>query len=94
MHRHSAAVRQLFHYKGQLDPLKGDALNKAVRDTTHETISDVFSEEGRRGIGTWFWTGKSGNCEIKTEQKLVQVAMGKGEFDGDEKLKSWRRRCI
>jgi len=45
MQRHSAAVRQLFHYKGQMDSLKGDALNKAVRDTAHETISAIFSEE-------------------------------------------------
>lgn len=47
MQRHSAAVRQLFHYKGQLDPLKGDALNKAVRDTSHEAISAIFSEENK-----------------------------------------------
>ncbi|XP_043720621.1 protein MODIFIED TRANSPORT TO THE VACUOLE 1-like [Telopea speciosissima] len=45
MQRHSVAVRQLFHYKGQLDPLKGDALNKAVRDIAHETISAIFAEE-------------------------------------------------
>ncbi|KAJ0041384.1 hypothetical protein Pint_28615 [Pistacia integerrima] len=49
MQRHSAAVRQLVHYKGQLDPLNGDALNKAVRDTAYETISDVFSEENKAG---------------------------------------------
>ncbi|XP_044497248.1 protein MODIFIED TRANSPORT TO THE VACUOLE 1-like [Mangifera indica] len=47
MQRHSAAVRELFHYKGKLDPLKGDALNKAVRDTAHETISAIFSEENK-----------------------------------------------
>ncbi|XP_059641474.1 protein MODIFIED TRANSPORT TO THE VACUOLE 1-like [Cornus florida] len=45
MQRNSVAVRQLFHYKGQLDPLKGDALNKAVRDTAHETISAIFSAD-------------------------------------------------
>ncbi|KAL6996443.1 ribonuclease Z [Sarracenia purpurea var. burkii] len=45
MQRNSAAVRQLFHYKGQLDPLKGDALNKAVRDTSHEAISAIFSAD-------------------------------------------------
>lgn len=45
MQRHSVAVRQLFHYKGHLDPLKGDALNKAVRDTAHEAISAIFSED-------------------------------------------------
>ncbi|KAK7349196.1 hypothetical protein VNO77_06372 [Canavalia gladiata] len=48
MQRHSVAVRQLFHYKGQLDPLKGDALNKAVRDTAHEAISAIFSEENSK----------------------------------------------
>ncbi|KAL2338048.1 hypothetical protein Fmac_012494 [Flemingia macrophylla] len=48
MQRHSVAVRQLFHYKGQLDPLKGDALNKAVRDTAHETISAIFSEDNNK----------------------------------------------
>ncbi|KAA8540383.1 hypothetical protein F0562_024698 [Nyssa sinensis] len=45
MQRNSVAVRQLFHYKGQLDPLKGDALNKAVRETAHETISAIFSAD-------------------------------------------------
>lgn len=45
MQRHSVAVRQLFHYKGQIDPLKGDALNKAVRDAAHEAISAIFAEE-------------------------------------------------
>lgn len=48
MQRHSVAVRQLFHYKGQLDPLKADALNKAVRDTAHEAISAIFSEENSK----------------------------------------------
>lgn len=47
MQRHSAVVRQLFHYKGQLDPLKGDAPNKAVRDMAHEAISAIFSEENK-----------------------------------------------
>ncbi|KAE8709181.1 VHS domain-containing protein [Hibiscus syriacus] len=43
--RNSAAVRQLFHYSGQPNPLKGDALNKAVRDTAHEAISAIFAED-------------------------------------------------
>ncbi|POO01455.1 ENTH/VHS [Trema orientale] len=30
MQRHSVDVCQLFHYKGQLDPLKEDALNKVL----------------------------------------------------------------
>ncbi|XVE88850.1 hypothetical protein DITRI_Ditri19aG0102100 [Diplodiscus trichospermus] len=45
MQRNSVAVRQLFHYKGQPNPLKGDALNKAVRDTAHEAISAIFAED-------------------------------------------------
>ncbi|CAM8954268.1 unnamed protein product [Rhodiola kirilowii] len=45
MQRHSVAIRQLFHYKGHPDPLKGDALNKAVRDMAHEAISALFAAE-------------------------------------------------
>ncbi|RDY01569.1 VHS domain-containing protein [Mucuna pruriens] len=45
MQRHSAVIRQLLTYKGQLDPLKGDALNKAVRDSAQEAISAVFSAD-------------------------------------------------
>lgn len=48
MQRHSVAVRQLFHYKGHPHPLKGDALNKAVRDTAHEAISAIFSEQDNK----------------------------------------------
>ncbi|GMP34934.1 hypothetical protein CsSME_00007594 [Camellia sinensis var. sinensis] len=48
MQRNSAAVRQLFHYKGKLDPLKGDALNKAVRETAHEAISSIFSGDDNK----------------------------------------------
>lgn len=52
MQRHSAAVRQLFHYKGHPDRLKGDALNKAVRDTAHEVISAIFSEQDNKAAPT------------------------------------------
>ncbi|KAL0462139.1 UNVERIFIED_CONTAM: protein MODIFIED TRANSPORT TO THE VACUOLE 1 [Sesamum latifolium] len=45
MQRHSVAVRQLIHYKGQPDPLKGDALNKAVRETAQEALSLLFSSD-------------------------------------------------
>ncbi|KAK4267422.1 hypothetical protein QN277_024205 [Acacia crassicarpa] len=48
MQRHSVAVRQLFHYKGEPDPLKGDALNKTVRDAAHEAITAIFSEEDNK----------------------------------------------
>ncbi|KAI4331431.1 hypothetical protein MLD38_029621 [Melastoma candidum] len=44
MQRHSVVIRQMIHYKGQADPLKGDALNKAVRETAQEALSSIFSE--------------------------------------------------
>ncbi|KAL9264231.1 MODIFIED TRANSPORT TO THE VACUOLE 1-like protein [Drosera capensis] len=45
MQRHSVAVRQLLHHKGYPDPLKGDALNKTVRETAQEALSAIFSTE-------------------------------------------------
>ncbi|KAH1105088.1 hypothetical protein GLYMA_13G355800v4 [Glycine max] len=48
MQRHSVAIRQLLHYKGPSDPLKGDALNKAVRDTAQEAISAIFSADDNK----------------------------------------------
>lgn len=48
MQRHAVVIRQLFHYKGQLDPLKGDALNTAVRDTAHEAIAAIFAEDNNK----------------------------------------------
>lgn len=43
--RQAAVMKALFHYKGQLDALKGDALNKAVRDMAHEAVSAIFGTE-------------------------------------------------
>ncbi|EPS70576.1 hypothetical protein M569_04182 [Genlisea aurea] len=43
--RNSVAIRQLIHYKGQPDPLKGDALNKAVRETAKEALSVLFTSD-------------------------------------------------
>ncbi|CAN6463008.1 unnamed protein product [Victoria cruziana] len=73
MQRHSVAMRQLFHYRGQVDPLKGDALNKAVRDTAHEAVSAIFAseekppptEQGNRRIQGFGNT----NFEPQTEEK-------------------------
>ena len=45
--RQSAVIRQLFDYKGQPDPLRGDALNKAVRDTAHEAINAIFASDDK-----------------------------------------------
>lgn len=44
MQRNSAVLRQLLHYKGHPDPLKGDALNKAVRDSAQEAMTAIFTE--------------------------------------------------
>ncbi|KAG9440466.1 hypothetical protein H6P81_020631 [Aristolochia fimbriata] len=52
MQRHSTVIRQLFHYKGHPDPLKGDALNKAVRDTAHEAITAIFASEDNKPAPT------------------------------------------
>lgn len=45
MQKNSVSVRQLIHYRGQPDALKGDALNKAVRETAQETLSALFSSD-------------------------------------------------
>lgn len=45
MQRNSVVVRQLIHYRGQPDPFKGDALNKAVRETAQETLSALFKSD-------------------------------------------------
>ncbi|KAK9677070.1 hypothetical protein RND81_11G119900 [Saponaria officinalis] len=50
MQRHSVAVKQLLHYRGQPDPLKGDALNKAVRETAQDALSAIFSTEDNKPV--------------------------------------------
>ncbi|KAL3528179.1 hypothetical protein ACH5RR_012835 [Cinchona calisaya] len=50
MQRNSVAVRQLIHYKGQPDPFKGDALNKAVRETAQEALSALFASEDSKPL--------------------------------------------
>ncbi|GJR54906.1 probable UDP-forming cellulose synthase A catalytic subunit 8 [Tanacetum coccineum] len=45
MQKNSVVVRQLIHYRGQSDPLKGDALNKFVRETAQEVSSAIFAGE-------------------------------------------------
>ncbi|KAL3808012.1 hypothetical protein ACJIZ3_000320 [Penstemon smallii] len=45
MQRNSVAIRKLIHYKGQPDPLKGEALNKVVRETAQEALSALFSSD-------------------------------------------------
>ncbi|KAH9306661.1 hypothetical protein KI387_011065, partial [Taxus chinensis] len=48
MQRHSGVIRQMFHYRGEPDPLRGDALNKAVRDTAHEAVAAIFASEEKQ----------------------------------------------
>ncbi|KAG1335049.1 VHS domain-containing protein [Cocos nucifera] len=75
MQRHSAAIRQLFHYKGQLDPLKGDAQNKAVRDTAHEAIQAIFATDDNKaaapveGLNKRIQGFGNTNFEMPTEDK-------------------------
>ncbi|XP_074379734.1 protein MODIFIED TRANSPORT TO THE VACUOLE 1-like [Apium graveolens] len=48
LQRNSVAIRQLIHYKGHPDPLKGDALNKSVRVTAQEALSVLFSTDDNK----------------------------------------------
>lgn len=48
MQRHSGVIRQMFHYRGEPDALRGDALNKAVRDTAHEVVAAIFAAEEKQ----------------------------------------------
>lgn len=48
MQRHSGAIRQLFHYRGEPDALRGDSLNKAVRDTAHEAVTAIFASDEKQ----------------------------------------------
>lgn len=49
MQRHSGAIRELFHYRGEPDALRGDSLNKAVRDTAHEAVTSIFASDEKQG---------------------------------------------
>ena len=44
LQRRSETVKQLLSYRGEVDPLRGDALNKAVRDEAGLTLKVIFSE--------------------------------------------------
>lgn len=48
MQRHSGVIRQLFHYRGEPDALRGDSLNKAVRDTAHEAVTAIFASDEKQ----------------------------------------------
>ncbi|KAG6399613.1 hypothetical protein SASPL_141094 [Salvia splendens] len=75
MQRNSVAVRQLIHYSGQPDPLKGDALNKAVRETAQETLSALFTSDESKAAPTESKLGSrikgfgNTNYELPSEEK-------------------------
>ncbi|XP_075514718.1 protein MODIFIED TRANSPORT TO THE VACUOLE 1 [Primulina tabacum] len=75
MQRNSVDVRQLIHYRGQSDPLKGDALNKAVRETAQETLSALFlSDESKStpaesSLGSRIQGFGSTNYEMPSEDR-------------------------
>ncbi|CAI9753564.1 unnamed protein product [Fraxinus pennsylvanica] len=48
MQRNLVAVRQLIHYKSHPGPLKGDALNQAVRETAQEALSAIFASDDNK----------------------------------------------
>lgn len=45
--RQAVVIRKLLHHRGQPDALKGDALNKAVRETAQETLSAIFASNDK-----------------------------------------------
>lgn len=52
---HSASIREFFTFQGYVDPIKGDALDKAIRDAAHEAIKAIYSSNvslaASKGIG-------------------------------------------
>jgi len=47
--RYSTNMKNLFHFRGPPDPLKGDAPSKAVRDAAHEAVQALFNPEAPQG---------------------------------------------
>ncbi|KAG6550736.1 hypothetical protein Mapa_007640 [Marchantia paleacea] len=80
MQRQAGNVRQLFHYKGQLDALKGDALNKAVRETAHEAVAAIFGTEEKtttmEDVGKRIQGFGSTNFDMPREEEKKSVLSG------------------
>ncbi|KAL0331203.1 UNVERIFIED_CONTAM: protein MODIFIED TRANSPORT TO THE VACUOLE 1 [Sesamum angustifolium] len=99
MQRHSVAVRQLIHYKGQPDPLKGDALNKAVRETAQEALSLLFSSDDSAASTTESRLGSriqgfgNTNYEMPSEDKksFISEVVGIGSATIRQGLSSLRQ---
>ncbi|GJP78518.1 hypothetical protein CLOP_g8812 [Closterium sp. NIES-67] len=60
--RHSAAIKGMVHYRGQPDPLRGDAPNKAVREMAQEAVQAIFNPQNdvKPGAGSMGGGGVSG----------------------------------
>ncbi|KAL0423883.1 UNVERIFIED_CONTAM: protein MODIFIED TRANSPORT TO THE VACUOLE 1 [Sesamum radiatum] len=99
MQRHSVTVRQLIHYKGQPDPLKGDALNKAVRETAQEALSLLFSSDDSAASTTESRLGSriqgfgNTNYEMPSEDKksFISEVVGIGSATIRQGLSSLRQ---
>ncbi|PIN05094.1 hypothetical protein CDL12_22368 [Handroanthus impetiginosus] len=105
MQRNSVAVRQLIHYRGQPDPLKGDALNKAVRETAQEALSALFSSDESKaapaesGLGSRIQGFGNTNYEMPSEDKdsfvskVVEIgsAFKQGLMEGMAEQRSRRK---
>ncbi|KAL0396001.1 UNVERIFIED_CONTAM: protein MODIFIED TRANSPORT TO THE VACUOLE 1 [Sesamum calycinum] len=99
MQRHSVAVRQLIHYKGQPDPFKGDALNKAVRETAQEALSLLFSSDDSAASTTESRLGSriqgfgNTNYEMPSEDKksFISEVVGIGSATIRQGLSSLRQ---
>ncbi|KAL2635137.1 hypothetical protein R1flu_006616 [Riccia fluitans] len=88
--RQAQIIRQLFHYRGTPDPLKGDALNKSVRETAHEAIAAIFGTEEKSptvgDLGKRIQGFGSTNYEIPREEEKKSVLSGLVGF-GSNSLK-------
>ncbi|KAL3692829.1 hypothetical protein R1sor_006480 [Riccia sorocarpa] len=78
--RQAQIIRQLFHYRGTPDPLKGDALNKAVRETAHEAIAAIFGTEEKTptvgDLGKRIQGFGSSNFDMPKEDEKKSVLSG------------------
>ncbi|CAI5465388.1 unnamed protein product [Closterium sp. Yama58-4] len=62
--RHSATIKGMVHYRGQPDPLRGDAPNKAVREAAQEAVQAIFNPQNdvKPGAGAMGVVGAGGGA--------------------------------
>lgn len=94
---YSASIRELFNFQGQVDPLKGNALNQAVRDAAHEAIKAIFSSDaslptsksinnriegfGNGNFSKSFVSSYGSAATDETERESLKCYDGNGYFD-------------